>query len=112
MPNESATLDRVFQALSNPTRRDILTRLGHGPASMTELAASSPMALPSFLQHLQMLEKSGIVSSEKSGRTRTYRLETPPLLMAEHWMDTRRKEWETRLDQFDAFIQTLKENQP
>lgn len=112
MPNESATLDRVFQALSNPTRRDILTRLGQGPASMSELASSSSMALPSFLQHLQMLEKSGMVRSEKSGRTRTYRLESTPLLLAEHWMDSRRKEWETRLDQFDAFIQTLKDPQP
>ncbi|MGV3616743.1 MAG: ArsR/SmtB family transcription factor [Fimbriimonas sp.] len=110
MPNESELLDRVFQALSNPTRRDVLARLGRGPASMTELAESHEMALPSFLQHLQVLERSGMVSSQKVGRVRTYRLEPQPLLLAEHWMDVRRNEWETRLDQLDDLLYKLKEN--
>lgn len=109
MPNESDVLDRVFQALSNPTRREVLARLGKGPASMSELAEPFEMALPSFLQHLQVLEKTGMVRSEKEGRVRTYRLEPAPLLLAEHWMETRRKEWETRLDQLDAFLLSFKE---
>jgi DNA-binding transcriptional ArsR family regulator len=111
MPNESDVLDRVFQALSNPTRREVLARLGKGPASMTELAEPFDMALPSFLQHLQVLEKNGMVSSEKTGRVRMFRLEPEPLLLAEHWMDTHRREWETRLNQLDDFLKTLKENQ-
>lgn len=111
MPNQSDVLDGVFQALASPTRREVLARLGKGPASMTELAEPFDMALPSFLQHLQVLEKNGMISSEKHGRVRTYRLEPEPLLLAEHWMDTRRKEWETRLDQLDAFLLSLKEEE-
>lgn len=78
---------------------------------MTELAEPFDMALPSFLQHLQVLEKNGMVSSEKTGRVRMFRLEPEPLLLAEHWMDTHRREWETRLNQLDDFLKTLKENQ-
>ena len=106
MPNESPTLDRVFRALSNPTRREVITRLGSGPCRMTDLAAPFDMTLPSFLQHLQVLEDAGMVSSVKSGRVRTYRLETPALLAAEHWIDTHRRQWETRLDQLDQFLTT------
>jgi DNA-binding transcriptional ArsR family regulator len=105
-------LDRVFQALSNPTRREVLARLGSGPTSMTQLAEPFDMALPSFLQHMQVLEQAGMVSSEKAGRIRTYRLEPEPLLLADHWLDRQRAEWEARLDQLDAFLATLKENQP
>jgi DNA-binding transcriptional ArsR family regulator len=112
MPNQSEVLDRVFQALSNPTRRDVVERLGKSAASMTELAQPYDMTLPSFLQHLQVLEKSGMVSSQKTGRVRVFQLEPPPLLLAEHWMDARRAQWETRLDQLDRFLATLKENQP
>lgn len=112
MPNESPTLDRVFRALSNPTRRDVITRLGLGPCRMTDLAEPFDMALPSFLQHLQVLEDAEMVSSEKAGRVRTYRLETPALLAAEHWIDTHRRQWETRLDQLDQFLYTLEKPQP
>lgn len=76
---------------------------------MTDLAEPFAMALPSFLQHLQVLEAAGMVSSQKRGRTRTYRLEPQRLLEAEHWMDARRKEWETRLDQLDEFLSELKD---
>ena len=76
---------------------------------MTELAAPFDMALPSFLQHLQVLESAGLVTSEKSGRVRTFQLNPERLIEAEHWMDARRRQWETRLDQFDAFLLELKE---
>lgn len=111
MPNNTAQLDRVFHALSNKTRRDILERLGHGPASMTELAAPIDMALPSLLQHLQLLESEGLIRSQKTGRVRTYSLDPTPLILAEHWMDTRKKEWETRIDQLDQFLKTKKDKQ-
>jgi len=78
---------------------------------MTELAHPLQMALPSFLQHLQVLEKDGMVTSQKTGRVRIFRIEPKPLLLAEHWMDAHRTEWETRLDQLDAFLAKLKERQ-
>lgn len=79
---------------------------------MTELAQPFDMALPSFLQHLEVLEKDGMVSSQKTGRIRTFQLESQPLLLAEHWMVTHRREWETRLDQLDNFFETLKKTNP
>jgi len=103
MPNEIA-LDQVFQALSNPTRRDVLARLGSGPAPMTELAKPFQMALPSFLQHLQVLEKCGLVRSRKTGRVRVFELEPQPLREAEDWMAKQRRHWETRFDQLDRFL--------
>jgi DNA-binding transcriptional ArsR family regulator len=111
MPNETLVLDQVFQALSNQTRREVLSKLRRGPAAMTELAQSFKMALPSFLQHLQVLEKCGLVSSKKTGRVRVFQLEPQPMVLAEHWMDTHRAEWETRLDQLDSFLINIKENQ-
>jgi len=110
MPSEAIPLDDVFQALSNATRRSVIARLGQGPAAMTELAQSFKMALPSFLQHLQVLERCGLVSSTKSGRVRMFRLESPPLEAAEDWLATHRTQWETRLNQLDAFLVTQKEN--
>lgn len=112
MPNESPTLDRVFKALSSPIRRDVISRLGVGPCRMTELAEPFNIALPSFLQHMQVLEDAEMVTSEKSGRVRTYSLHVPALLAAEHWMDTHRRQWETRLDQLDQFLNTLEKPQP
>jgi len=111
MPSETPVLDRVFKALSNPTRREVIARLGKGPAAMTELAKPFDMALPSFLQHLQVLEKSGLVQSRKRGRVRVFQLEPRPLLEAEHWMDRRRREWKSRLDQLDLLLTQMKEEQ-
>jgi len=111
MPSETLVLDHVFQALANPTRRDVLARLGRGPAPMTELAKPFQMALPSFLQHLQVLEKCGLVRSQKTGRVRVFELEPQPLQAAEDWMKTQRLLWETRLDQLDAFLLSQKEKQ-
>ena len=76
---------------------------------MTELAEPFEMALPSFLQHLDVLEKCGLVSSRKTGRVRTFRLESEPMKEAEHWLSGQRKHWQKRLDQLDAFLLASKE---
>lgn len=106
----SQEISRVFQALADPTRRTVVERLARGPASTTELARSFDMALPSFTQHLSMLERSGLVKSRKSGRVRTFELAPKRLEAAEDWITDRRKLWEQRLDQLDAYVQTMKEN--
>jgi DNA-binding transcriptional ArsR family regulator len=103
-------LDSVFQALANPTRRAVMERLGQGPASVTELAEPFDMALPSFMQHLEVLEASGLARSEKSGRVRTVRAEPEALEAIDGWLDRQRRMWEQRLDQMDDYVRTLREN--
>lgn len=103
MPNHSR-LGPVFQALADPTRRAIVERLSRGPASVTELAQPFAMALPSFVQHLAVLERAGLVRSTKQGRVRTYRLETGTLNEAVDWLAAQRSVWERRLDQLDQFL--------
>ncbi len=101
----------MFRALSDPTRRRVLERLGHqGPASVSELAAPFQMALPSFLQHMTVLEGCGLVHSRKQGRTRTYALDAGRLRQAEDWLAQQRKLWETRLDQLDSYLLRMKDN--
>ena len=107
MPNQE--LSRVFQALTDPPRRAVLERLTRGPAPVSELAQPFKMALPSFVQHLQVLEKCGLVQSKKQGRVRTYTLAPQPLKAAEHWLSAQRAHWERRLDALDDFLKTLKE---
>jgi DNA-binding transcriptional ArsR family regulator len=109
MANQQA-LDRTFHALASPTRREIVSRLGRGRSAVKALAEPFDMALPSFMKHLDVLEEAGMVRSEKNGRERVYQLEPHPLLAAEHWMDSRRREWDTRLNQLDDFLKTQKEN--
>jgi DNA-binding transcriptional ArsR family regulator len=109
MPNQSVSLNRVFQALADPTRRAVLERLSSGPASVSELAEPFKMALPSFSQHLDVLENCGLVRSRKTGRVRTYELAPQPLKEAEQWMVTQRANWERRLDQLDHYLTDLKE---
>ena len=111
MPNQPAMLNQVFQALADPTRRAVLKRLSRGPVPTLELARPFHMALPSFTQHLGVLERSGLVKSEKAGRVRTYRLAPKPLQAAEEWMTNHRKLWERRLDQLDAYLATMKEDE-
>ena len=111
MPN-SSPLDRVFQALADPTRRAVVERLGRGQAPMSELAQPFAMALPSFAQHLDVLEDCGLVRSRQIGRVRTYRLAPQPLQAAEQWMVEQRALWERRLDQLDSFLNELKEEPP
>src|SRR5688572_9266495 len=109
MPNKQTELDNVFRALSDPTRRAVLTRLTAGPTPVSELAEPFDMALPSFIQHLDVLEDCGLVKSEKAVRVRTYELKPNALKTAEHWIEKRRTLWEQRLDQLDNYLQTLKE---
>jgi DNA-binding transcriptional ArsR family regulator len=104
MINYSASLDLVFQALSDPTRRDMVERLSRGPASVGELARPLPMSLPAVLQHLQVLEASGLVRSEKVGRVRTCRIEPQALSAVEQWIAERRSTWEHRLDRLGAYL--------
>jgi DNA-binding transcriptional ArsR family regulator len=100
----TAPVDAVFHALAHPARRAIISRLGRGSATVSELAAPSGMALPSFTQHLQVLEGSGIVRSTKRGRVRTYQLGPEPLSAAEAWLAEQRDLWNKRLDQLDALL--------
>lgn len=102
-------IDRVFHALSDATRMAVLERLSEGPASVSALAAPFEMALPSFLQHLKMLEQCDLVTSEKKGRVRTYQINPAPLKEAMGWLEARRAMWEERLDRLDSYLLTLKE---
>ena len=115
MPNDvmgldDTELDDLFQALADPTRRAVVERLGHGPASTSQLAEPFAMALPSFTQHLAVLERCGLVTSAKAGRVRTYRLAPERLESAEHWLTAQRRVWQQRLDQFDTYVRNMKEN--
>ena len=110
MPTATPTLDTVFQALANPTRRVVLERLGHGPASVSELAEPFDMALPSFLQHLDVLEASGLVTSRKKGRVRTVRIVPRRLERAVAWLAKQRALWERRLDQLDDILTTMEDH--
>jgi len=103
MLNQSE-LDRVFHALSDPARRGMVERLARGPATVSELAEPLPMSLPAVVQHLQVLEASGLVRSEKVGRVRTCRIEPEALRSAERWIGQRRASWERRLDRLGTFL--------
>jgi DNA-binding transcriptional ArsR family regulator len=108
MLNESSRLDLAFQALADPTRRGMLARLSRGPASVSELAQPFRISLPAVMQHLQALETSGLVRSEKKGRVRTCRLEPKALAGAESWIAEQRKLWEGRLDRLEDYLEILK----
>jgi DNA-binding transcriptional ArsR family regulator len=97
-------LDRVFHALADPSRMLIVERLSRGPASVSELAQPLPMSLPAVVQHLQVLQVSGLVSSEKVGRVRTCRIEPAALRPVERWIGARRSSWERRLDRLGEYL--------
>jgi len=99
-----AALDLAFQALADPSRRAMVDRLATGPATVSELAKPLAMSLPGVMQHLAVLEASGLVASEKIGRTRTCRIEPKALSRAEQWIAERRALWERRLDRLEAFL--------
>jgi len=109
---QSAVADDVFGALSNPTRREVLERLSSGPATVSELAARFDMKLPSFVQHLSVLERSRLVRSKKRGRVRTYEIAPERFYVVEDWLTTRRRMWEARLDRFDHYVKQLKDKEP
>ncbi|HZC69502.1 MAG TPA: metalloregulator ArsR/SmtB family transcription factor [Jatrophihabitans sp.] len=96
--------DVVFHALSDPTRRHIVEQLGRGPASVSQLAAPLPMSMPAVVQHLQVLEASGLIESQKVGRVRTCRLVVKRLDTVQDWIEARRAAWERRLDRLGEFL--------
>jgi DNA-binding transcriptional ArsR family regulator len=108
---QAAAADKVFLALSNPTRRKVLERLSVGQATVSELAAPFDMQLPSFVQHLSLLEKSRLVKSKKQGRVRTYELVPERFKLVEDWLGARRQAWDARLDRFDLYVKQLKEKE-
>jgi DNA-binding transcriptional ArsR family regulator len=101
-------LDRTFSALSDPTRRQILDRLGHGPASISELAQPFGMSLTGIKKHVQILEDARLVATEKVGRTRRCRLGPEQLDDAVLWIEIYRKQWERRLDGLEAYLEGRK----
>lgn len=107
----SAVADDVFYALSNATRRQVLEQLFVGPATVSELAAPFEMKLPSFVQHLSVLEQSKLVKSKKEGRVRTYEIAPERFQVAEAWLSEQRQVWEARLDRFDKYVKQLKETE-
>jgi DNA-binding transcriptional ArsR family regulator len=108
---QSAMADDVFHALSNSTRRKVLEQLSAGPATVSELAAPFDMKLPSFVQHLSVLEQSRLVKSRKRGRVRTYEIAPERLRVAEDWLTERRQLWESRFDRFDDYVKQLREKE-
>jgi len=106
-----AAADVVFHALANPTRRQVLEQLSAGPATVSELAAPFDMQLPSFVQHLSVLEQSRLVKSRKRGRVRTYEIVPERFRVVEDWLTARRRLWEARLDRFDQYVKQLKEKE-
>jgi DNA-binding transcriptional ArsR family regulator len=109
MLNQLPPLDRVFQALADPTRRVMVERLCRGPASVSALAEPLAMSLPAVIQHLQVLEASGLVRSEKAGRVRTCRIDARALRTAEGWIAGQRASWERRLDRLGEYLAELED---
>ena len=101
-------LDSAFAALADPTRRAIVSRLCEGPQSVSELSRPFDMALPSLLKHVRVLEQSGLVSSEKTGRVRTCRIEPHALQATEAWIRQHVSAWERRLDRLETHIASMK----
>jgi DNA-binding transcriptional ArsR family regulator len=105
MAATDATLDRTFHALADPSRRSIVARLSRGPASVSELAEPLAMSLPAVVQHIDVLQKSGLVASEKMGRVRTCRLELTPMRTVEQWVGDHRVTWEKQFDRLGDVLE-------
>lgn len=112
MLKSSHQLDHTFQALADPARRLMVERLTRGPASVSELAKPLDMSLSAVVQHLAVLEESGLIKSEKVGRVRTCRIEPKALSMAETWINERRKTWEQRLDRLGTYLAQQQDSEP
>jgi DNA-binding transcriptional ArsR family regulator len=104
VPNYSQELDGLFHALADPSRREIVEQLSRGPASVSELARPLTMSLPAVVQHLQVLESSGLIRTEKVGRVRTCHLQLKRLDTADNWIRARHAEWERRLDRLGDYL--------
>ncbi len=107
MANKEALLSDVFYALADPTRRAIVGALGGGPASISALAAPYAMALPSFMKHVSVLERCGLIRSNKLGRVRTCELKPKTLTLADSWLAEQRATWEARTDRLADFTEKL-----
>jgi DNA-binding transcriptional ArsR family regulator len=104
MAQREAVVDEVFVALADPTRRAVISRLGHGPASVGDLAHDFPMTLPSFMKHVRTLEDSGLIRTAKAGRVRTCELDRARLAVLQSWLDEQRRVWEARTDRLEQFV--------
>ena len=104
MPGSKRNIDRVFHALGDPTRRAIMEKLSEGPLSVSRLAVPLDISLTAVAQHLQVLEESGLVHTEKAGRVRTCRMETRGFSVAERWIGDLRSLWERRLDRLGDLL--------
>jgi DNA-binding transcriptional ArsR family regulator len=107
MLNQSSRVDPLFHALGDPTRRSMVERLAKGPASVSELAGPLAISLSAVVQHLAILEASGLVRSQKAGRVRTCSIQPEALSLAEQWIAERRAEWERRFDRLDTYLAGL-----
>lgn len=107
--NQETTLNAVFQALGDPTRRAVLSRLSRGPASVSDLAQPFQMALPSFTKHIRTLEESGLITTHKFGRVRTCRINRKRLVSVEDWLSEQRALWEARADRLEQFVELMRE---
>lgn len=104
MPNQDPALQHTFLALADPTRRAVVQRLSAGEATVSQLAAPYDMALPSFTQHLGVLERAGLITSRREGRSRVCALNPAALKQAENWMAAYRQQWESRLERMTAHV--------
>ncbi len=109
MVTPGSNLDTAFNALANPTRRQVVSRLCRGPARVTELAKPFDMALPSFMQHIQILEESGLITTRKSGRVRVVRIRRQQINRVATWLDKQRQAWEQRLNQLDDYVGNMED---
>jgi DNA-binding transcriptional ArsR family regulator len=107
MSNHDPALDLLFHALSDPTRRQMLTRLALGPAAVTELAGPTGLKLPTVLRHLSVLEAAELVTTQKDGRVRSCAFQPQALSPMRDWMDAQRATWEARLDRLDDYVMKL-----
>lgn len=107
MENNTASLDKAFHALSDPTRRSVIQRLIKGPATVKELSGPFAIGLPTFMKHLKVLEDSGLISSKKRGRVRTCQIKPTQLATAEKWLSEQRVLWESRTDRLAEYVKTL-----
>lgn len=112
MENYQSSLDAAFHALADPTRRAVVSRLTHGPAPVKELAEPFAMGLPSFLKHLRVLEKDGLISSQKVGRVRTCRVNAERLAAAESWLAEQRALWQARTDRLADYVENQMPRSP
>ncbi len=103
-PQAASTLDAMFQALADPSRRRMVERLSRGPASVSQLAEPLAMSLPAVVQHLQVLQACGLVKTEKVGRVRSCTLDAGALSTAEQWISERRTQWCKRLERLGRYL--------